>query len=1430
MRELRQRPTPGTQFIRYQGDALALSLELPAPQVGAAWVRTNLGRADMRHTEIVQHVENDEPILAHDWHDIPMSNAEPGRYSLSLALTEVGRFEAKAFFLPDGSDEPVWPEGDNVVIKVEPGAYCCANSIYTAFVRQFGPCKSECADCDDERVAELEKKGYAVIPRSGTFRDLAKEVPFITDTLGCRIIQLLPIHPVPTTYARMGRFGSPFAALDFSDVDPALAEFDRRTTPLEQFGELVDEVHRCSAKIFLDIPINHTGWASKLQIDHPEWFARGEDRSFVSPGAWGVTWEDLARLDYRHRDLWKHMANVFLFWCDREVDGFRCDAGYMVPYAVWEYITAKVRLRYPDTVFILEGLGGRLETVVGLLDGANLDWAYSELFQNYDRAQVESYLPGAIEMSTTKGTLVHYSETHDNNRLASVSTNFARMRTALAALCSHDGAFGITNGVEWFAQTKIDVHGSPPLNWGNDDNQVEHLAQLNHILENHPCFHPGAELRLLRQEANTAVLLRQSADGAHRLLVVANLDHDRSNDTSWPAGEFPADSEHVDLVTGARVTPEPHGDRIRLTLEPGRVMCLSRAPLAVEDGPGPQRPERTLRQRLKAKALEARSVFRPHEDLSGIDTESLASALAEDPAAFCREASGCERAPVTHWRWPADARRTVMVPPGHFLFIQASSPFSAALGAGNRPALREHSLPRNDGTEFILLAPVHDQSRDGHCFLDLVVYDPSTRHVRADLLYLPPATEASVRTALGKRDVEAFESYALCTNGRGAMAQVRGVWSEIRSQYDAMLAANLSEEHPVDRHVMLTRCRAWLVCRGYSQEIDRNCLSSFGVAEDGSVCWQFNVPAGRSKTVRLMVRLQMHQDRNAIAVTFERPRSTGTPDDLDDAATVQIIVRPDIEDRNNHAKTKAYTGLERTWPGAIAPREDGFNFAPAADRRLDVSVPKGSFVPEPEWAYGVRHPLEAERGLDASSDLFSPGYFSLHLQGGETRLLHASVSEAGPGDTTPDTPSPWPGPDDAHMPLEQALLRAMRQFIVKRDSSRTVIAGYPWFLDWGRDTLICLRGMIAAGMLQEVRDILLQFARFEEQGTLPNMIRGNDVSDRDTSDAPLWFFVACADLIRAEESNDFLETDCGGRTVEKVLLSIAGNYAKGTPNGIEMDSDSGLIFSPAHFTWMDTNYPACTPRQGYPIEIQALWHFALRFLDRVKAKGNWRPLADRVQDSILEHFAQTSNTEHRTPLARHSPGDGGNTEHFLSDCLHASHGQPAREAVADDHLRPNQLLALTLGAVTDKTLATGVLRACEELLVPGAIRSLADRPCEFHLPLKHRGRQLNDPANPYWGTYAGDEDTRRKPAYHNGTAWTWPFPSYCEALFITYGEETRNAALSLLRSSRLAMDRGCIGQIPEILDGDSPHQQRGCGAQAWGVTELLRVRRILTKS
>jgi predicted glycogen debranching enzyme len=549
--------------------------------------------------------------------------------------------------------------------------------------------------------------------------------------------------------------------------------------------------------------------------------------------------------------------------------------------------------------------------------------------------------------------------------------------------------------------------------------------------------------------------------------------------------------------------------------------------------------------------------------------------------------------------------------------------------------------------------------------------------------------------------------------------------------------------------------------------------------------------------------------------------------ELDDTVPVNIIVRPDIEDRSAHAKTEAHPELVRSWSQAVGAANNSFSFAPAPERQLWITSSGGSFVSEPEWTHGVPHPVDAQRGLGESSDLFSPGYFKFELQGTQTVTLKAEISTDRGGNSAGPRHMGADGEDaDGERPLAEALRLAMRDFVVRRDELQTVIAGYPWFLDWGRDTLICLRGMIAAGAIDEAKSILVQFARLESRGTLPNAIYGDDASNRDTSDAPLWFFIACRDLFETEGGTNLLDADCKGRALREVLVSIAENYIAGTPNGISMDADSGLVFSPPHFTWMDTNHPAGTPRQGYPIEIQSLWYAALAFLSRVDNDAKWGALAELVRGSILKFFPVNSHSRFGD-FSDVAVVNSNQCATFLSDCLHADFGQPACDAVADDHLRPNQLLAVTLGAVEERELCGSLLKSCEELLVPGAIRSLASRPVAYRLEIKHHGRSLNDPSRPYWGNYRGVEDTHRKPAYHNGTAWTWLFPSYCEAIYMTYGDGARDTALAILSSCTELMNRGCVGHVPEIVDGDTPHTLRGCGAQAWGAAELYRIHTVL---
>ncbi len=1418
---IRQFPEPGERQLHFAGDTVTFHLTVPEAWEGQAWLRTSLGHCRSVRREIVRQVDRLENPLGRSWYDIPMTRGKKGCFTLTVVLTEVGHFEAKGYFLRPDSTDPLWPRGDNTAINVAPADACCANIIYNAFVRQFGPNKSGGLESVDRRVKDLDETGYTVIPPSGTFRDLIGELDFIIDHLGCRIIQLLPIHPTPTTYARMGRFGSPYAALSFTAVDPALAEFDPKATPLEQFIELVDAVHAKGARVFIDIAINHTGWAASLHETHPQWLSREPDGQIENPGAWGVVWADLTRLDYSHRELWQYMADVFLTWCRRGVDGFRCDAGYMIPVAAWRYMIAKVRDQFPNAIFLLEGLGGKISVTRDLLNRADFNWAYSELFQNYERGQIEHYLPGAMEIARSDGTTIHFAETHDNLRLAATSKTYARMRCALCALLSEQGGFGFANGVEWLATEKINVHNSPSLNWGASDNQVDHIRRLNALLSAHPAFfHPVAVEMIQHGPGNVICAARRWKSHGKGLLVAVNLDAHVPTEAGWLKERSPLHSDSVmDLITGAQITVLEDGAMAKVALSPGQVLCLT-------DDPGeltpvietqkrfPRYPERSRRQRLRAKVLSVWRYYRGVGDLGSWDVDEAAGRLRASPLDFCKwmNPEG-ETARTVLWRFPVDLRREVMVPPDHFLLVRVDHPFRAAVVENATVMAVEESFLDARGRSFVLFSPLPRPGRHKSRTLKLSVFDPKGAvHHNAPLLYLTTARRVRVRKTFARPKRHLSTIHMLGTNKRGGMCRAHAHWNRLVSRYDALLAANLSPSVPEDRCILLTRLRGWVVYQGFSQEIGPDCLDGFGFDFDGRASWQYHIPSGQGQHVVLRVGIRMIQGKNAIQMVFHRDPANGLADRLADDRPVTLILRPDIEDRNFHELTKAFTGPEKEFPAAIQPQEKGFVFQPTPGHALSLQTSLADFFPEPEWHYMVHRSQEAQRGQDPDSDLFSPGYFSGSLAGGKSEVLFArvlgeetAVESEGKDATDPlhwffDASPSWEPPVDA-------LKKALDQYIVRRDEYQTVIAGYPWFLDWGRDTLIVVRGIIAAGHLSDALSIILQFASFASEGTIPNMIRGNDTGNRDTSDAPLWLFRVCDELGREMGQRRVLDTDCKGRPLRRVLHEIARAMVAGTPNGIAMDAQSALLFSPSHFTWMDTNYPAGTPRMGYPVEIQALWHGALAYLGREDEKAHrerWQHLARQVRRSVEKLFFDQARG-------------------YLSDCLHAQPGTPAAEAVPDNALRPNQLFALTLGTITDRAMAEHILFACQELIVPGAIRSLADRPVAPPLPIYHDGNLVNDPNAPYVGIYGGDEDTSRKPAYHNGTAWTWVFPSFCEAWALCFGPGECETALSWLASAVRLINDGCVGHMPEIVDGDAPHHQRGCDAQAWGVSELLRV-------
>lgn len=1394
--KVKQTPECGQAHIKFRGDRIRFTLE--SDFQGMGFIRTNIGHADLVRREIIQLIEEGKQRLGEDWFDIPMVQTRENFFELTLPLLEVGHFQAKAYLLPAGKAEPVWPEGGNVTINVEPDWSRSGNTIYCAFTRQFGRNKTKRRRLDqagqtrERQIAKLEKKGYSVIPPSGTFRDLIAELDHIFDQLNCRILHLLPVHPTPTVYGRMGRFGSPYAAQDFTAVDPALAQFDPAHTPLDQFRELVDAVHRKEGRLFIDIALNHTGWAAKLHETHPEWIRKNQDGTFHRPGAWGIVWGDLTELEHTNKELWLYLAEVLLTWCRRGVDGFRCDAGYMIPELAWTYLVARVREEFPDTVFLLEGLGGDPEITRKLIDSSNLNWAYSELFQNYSREEITHYMRGAWSDSARYGCMVHYAETHDNNRLASVSKAYARMRVALCALLSSNGAFGFANGVEWLADEKIDVHLDCGLNWGADENLVAFIGELNDLLNNHPCFKEGVQLEFLPHEDPELLIFKRSVPARGVSMMCAfNLSAQR-------AIPLEIDREGYRVMS---IGDEWNGNSEKAVLAPNHFVCLETGQLSGED-----------RNPLAAMAQDVVSYAKSLPEVGRLRAGQLAADFGADPVAFCERVG---RATLYHY--PHDLNRQLVLPSDHFLVLMLPNPFHArfrkkqlqGIVTDNRMfvAVFEPLCGRN-GED-----PAQSQAQFQE--LEIVSHGAEKTESHRARVFIASPNEKSHPLPVDFQT----ETLYLGTNRRGGMCRANVSWGRLASRYDALLASNLDSDIPEDRHVFLRRWRCWVRYCGHSAAVAPETTESVYV--NNHITYTFAVPVGTGKWIRLKAVLRMLPYKNVVLTEWFRDKKTHE-DMLDDHLSVELIVRPDIEDRSFHELTKAYQGPERDMPRRLKKRGSSellYHSHTGSDYVFKWK--EGRFVREEKWLYHVHYPLESGRGLDDRGDVFSPGYFTFNLRGNNRKILAVGVrdelnrlpeysqadseAEARIRLNTDHGFPVW----TCDQPLLQKLKTAMTHFLVKRGDLKTVIAGYPWFLDWGRDTLICARGILAAGYVDDVMDVLLQFGRFSSQGTLPNMIHGENASNRDTSDAPLWFFVVCKEVCDARKDLKFLDQAVDEkRTVKQVLIELADGYLYGTPNGIRVDARSGLVFSPSHFTWMDTNYPAGTPREGYPVEIQALWYQALSFLAVVTKEAKWRELAERVKSSFNACFWMEERG-------------------YLSDCLYASGLQSPAEAKRGDALRPNQVFAL-MGDLVHLKRKVRVLDNLRKLVVPGGLRSLADQPVEVALPVRNReGQLINDPHKPFWPRYEGSEDARRKPAYHNGTAWTWPFPSFCEALFHCYGESCRQEAKAYLLSSLVHFNTGCVNQMPEILDGASPHQPRGCDAQAWSVTEFYRVLKLL---
>jgi len=1418
-------PTPGTGQVLFAGEVLRVKLRVKGDtlaEAAQAFLRTDLNSAPDKRRQTIARVEQGASPFAVGWHDVPMVRTSPTTFQADVIAYRPGYYEFKAHLNCGGTI--YWPPGDNAWVSVHPLKWWGRNMIYTAFPRQFGPHKTlETARYAYEpgEASTLDQQGFTVIPPSGTLADLERELPFLFHELGVRILHLLPVQETPTHYARMGRYGSPYAAADMRSVNHAYCPFRTDRTPDEHFQEFCAQVHAYGGEVLLDLAVNHLGWSTELLNEHPDWFVRRPDRGFVSPGAWGVVWEDLVELDFAKREVWRYLADSLLLWCQRGVDGFRADAGYQVPVDVWEYVTAKVHDVFPDTLFLLEGLGGSWEATASILRRGGMQWAYSEMFQQNRKEMLDGYLPHLDRASREVGVLANYAETHDNERLALKGEKYARMRLALCALTSNAGAFGFTNGVEWLATEKVEVHGSSGLRWGHPNNVVGWIRRLSDLLGQHPVFRGYSQVVSLKELPPDVIgILRKK--GEERLLFVVNLhDSEVRHNVRLPQAAQSDGGLYRCLLTGREL-----GLSSGFSVGPLEMVCMD-LKRKREDVPTPEMVS-TIRHR--EEEIRLRSILGElwgedfsldgFEDLHAAARErGLKALLAAAALGTVRDAAHLARAAqqvtdadlflgVSEWT-SAHGDRLHIFSADQFLYLEEELPFRVRLAfdglTRDLPTFEDFGGGRHvafcrvpEGEFTIKLnridRPATPQSGE-----------PQWMTFSGPALCLSPDAQP-VSLRFERNEIQTSHRFLL-TNDRGTYILQPLAPHTIYSKYDALLAANLHPNAPDERRALLKRARVYLVTPMMTYLLTKDYLVEFRRWPWPTWVYEYRLQEG---TIRIQEQVQLSNegDVGRLSLSWDGPALSNH----------FLAIRPDVEQRGHHSETKAYR-LNETDFAAQYERLDqrksvGFRRSVTRDLDFVVEANGGEFQMEGEWTYNISHPHESTRGQEDKGDAFSPGCFRVPLDGKRSSFriefgVWPTDKKTRSSSFLRQIESGEPGQ------VPHILQRAARQFLARRGDLMTVLAGYPWFLDWGRDTFIAARGYLAEGYTEQVCDLVLAFAALEREGTLPNALAAEDDADRDTSDAPLWFIRAVEELSEAIGWAPLVEqarergVDLAGK-----VRSICAHYIVGTANGTRCDESSGLIYSPAHFTWMDTNHPAATPRQGYPVEIQALWARALEFAGRVLEHESFVSTARRVRESFTRRFW----------LA-----EAG----YFADCLPARSGLSAASAGLDESLRPNQLYAIALGLADGSQAKSVVVKTYESLVVPAGLRTVANRPLtRWPWP---EGREVPrglEPRRPYRGRYEGDENTSRKLAYHNGTAWGQFLPLWVEALIFAFENDERAVRLAraVLRTYEAEMRRVCVGQVSEIFDGDYPHENRGCCAQAWAVTEFLRVWRKLEQA
>ena len=633
----------------------------------------------------------------------------------------------------------------------------------------------------------------------------------------------------------------------------------------------------------------------------------------------------------------------------------------------------------------------------------------------------------------------------------------------------------------------------------------------------------------------------------------------------------------------------------------------------------------------------------------------------------------------------------------------------------------------------------------------------------------------------------------LVTNGIGGYASgtVAGM---LTRRYHGLLVAAL--QPPVGRTLLLTKLDEVTTYDGRAYPLFANRWSSdrrnAGMVEpqgyhhlerfhlEGTTpVWTFAL-----SDALLEKRVWMQQGANTTYIRYDLRRGRGP---------LELSIKAIVNHRDHHGNTRA-----DDWQMHIDPVTHGLRvMAHEHDGPFYLLSDRAGVVPQHEWYTGYSLSVEDYRGLDALEDNLYAGLFQAMLQPGGSVTLVAST-EANPRLDGLAAYAERQAYERQLLrqarsylapvsPAVEQLVLAADQFVVRRSlpgepEGRSVIAGYPWFGDWGRDTMISLPGLtLATGRHDVAARILATFAHYAREGMLPNRFPDEgEAPEYNTVDATLWYFEAIRAYHVMTGDDDAL------RDLFPTLEEMIAWHQRGTRYQIHVDPADGLLYAGeggVQLTWMDAKVDdwVVTPRIGKPVEINALWHNALRIMVSFAQRlGRRADLYDELAGRAASGFGRFWNAE----------------QGYCYDVVDGPDGD-------DPVLRPNQLFAVSL-AYSPLTGAQqrAVVDACARyLLTSHGLRSLAP----------------NDAA--YIGNYGGDR-RQRDAAYHQGTVWGWLIGPFASAHLRTYGD--REQARSFLRPLLRHLTAHGVGSLSEIFDGNAPFTPRGCFAQAWTVAEVLR--------